>query len=239
MAQQRNIAVILAGGSGKRLGQNVPKQFLKVKGKTILEYTIDVFETATNIDEIAIVSRKDYIADVQKLIQKNQYRKVRRVLSGGSERSGSTMAAIEAYTCDSDCLLFHDAVRPLVTHRIINDCIDALSHYNAVTTAVSTTDTIVEVSSNGLARCFPPRAILRNVQTPQAFRRSLIKRAYDLALTDPAFQATDDCGIINKYLPDEPIYIVKGETFNIKITYPEDLIILEQTIVARDFKNNQ
>ena len=116
-----NIAVILAGGSGNRLGSELPKQFLKVAGKKLIEHTIDVFENNEHIDEIAIVSREDYIPQIEQIIVDNHYRKVNKVLCGGKERYHSSLSAIAAYTDDEDNLIFHDAVRPLVNDRIIDE----------------------------------------------------------------------------------------------------------------------
>lgn len=224
----KNIAVILAGGSGSRLGGDLPKQFLKVAGKKIIEHTIDVFEHNKLIDEIAIVSKEEYISDVEQLVISNHYKKVAKILCGGVERYHSSLSAINAYTNDEDNLLFHDAVRPLVNDRIINDCIAALSQFNAVDVAIRTTDTIIQLNENGCIDRIPSRDVLRNGQTPQCFKRGTIKRAYDIALNDPSFSTTDDCGVVRRYLPDEPVYVVSGEVFNMKITYAEDIFLLDK-----------
>lgn len=229
----KNIAVILAGGSGSRLGNDIPKQFLKVAGKQIIEHSIDVFEHCAEINEICIVCRPDYISHVEELVIKNQYQKVKKILHGGKERYDSTLAAIHAYTDDDTNLLFHDAVRPLVNERIIHDCIEALKHYNAVDVAAKTTDTIISVDANECIDFIPNRAFLRNSQTPQCFKRGVIRRAYELALADPNFVTTDDCGTVRRYLPNEPIYVVAGENTNVKLTYPEDLFLLETLFQLR------
>ena len=223
----KNVAVILAGGSGSRMGSKLPKQFLTVAGKQIIEYSIEAFEHAEQIDEICIVCREDYIAHVEQLVAKKGYHKVRHILCGGKERHHSTLAAIHAYTDDSTNLLFHDCVRPMVSRRIICDCIEALDRYNAVNVAVQTTDTIIAVNADNCIEHIPDRRILRNVQTPQAFKRGTIRRAYERALDDPDFVTTDDCGTVKRYLPDEPIYIVEGEHTNFKVTYPQDLQLME------------
>lgn len=222
------VAVLLAGGSGSRMGGERPKQFLEVKGKTILEWTIEAFHRHPLVDEIAIVSRADCMEEVAQLAR--PYPKVRRILQGGKERYDSSLAAIRAYE-DDDCrLLLHDAVRPLVSQRIITDCIQALERYEAVDVAVPSTDTIVEVNEEGLICRIPARSSLRNVQTPQGFRRSTIRRAYEIALQDPQFQTTDDCGVVFRYLPDTPICVVEGEMQNIKITYPQDLLLMTEKL---------
>ena len=228
-----NVAILLAGGSGSRLGAGLPKQFLRVAGKTILEHTIEAFDSHPLIDEVAIVSRADYMSEVRRLLESGAYTKVRRLLPGGRERYDSSLAALAAYTCDDDCLLFHDAVRPMVSHRIISDCLDALSRYDAVGVGAPTTDTILQVDGEGCISAIPPRATLRNAQTPQGFRRRVIRRAYDLALADPAFTTTDDCGVVHRYLPEVPVYVVEGDPTNIKVTYPSDLQVLEALLTAR------
>lgn len=234
-----NIAVILAGGSGTRMGNDQPKQFLKVAGKQIIEHTIDAFEASKDIDEICVVSRADYVGDVEALVVRNQYKKVKRILQGGKERYDSSLAAINAYQNDDDNLLFHDAVRPLVTEKIIHDCVAALRRYNAVDVAVKTTDTIIAVDEQNCIEHIPDRQVLRNGQTPQCFKRGTIKRAYDIALQDPDFRTTDDCGVVRRYLPDEPIYVVEGANFNMKLTYVEDLFLLDKLFQLRSMAGDK
>jgi len=235
----KNIAIILAGGSGSRLGDDTPKQLLKVAGKKVIEHTIDVFEAAQRIDEICIVSRIDCIGVIEELVVKNKYQKVKKILAGGKERYDSSLAAINAYTNDEDNLLFHDAVRPLVTERIINDCIDALNQYNAVDVAIPTTDTIIQVNAEGCIDSIPNRNMLRNGQTPQCFKRGTIYQAYQRALADPEFRTTDDCGTVSKYLPEEKIYVVAGENFNMKLTYVEDLFLLDKLFQLKALHGTQ
>ena len=223
-----NIAVILAGGSGSRLGGALPKQFLKVDGKEIIAYTIEAFERNPHIDEIAIVSRAEYVEQMREIVTRNQYRKVRKILKGGKERYDSSLAAINAYAHPDDVLLLHDGVRPMVSQRIIGDCIKAMGEYDAVGVAVATTDTIVQVDGRGCIVATPARSSLRNMQTPQCFRLGLIREAYRRALSDPAFVTTDDCGVVARYMSGQPVFIVEGEASNIKVTYKEDLALMQQ-----------
>ena len=223
-----NVAVVLAGGSGRRIGGDLPKQFLLVCGRRIIEYSIDAFEKNAGIDEIAVVVNKDFISLMEEIKAANSWSKLKHVLNGGNERYDSSISAIRAYE-DVDCnMIFHDAVRPMVSQRIIADVVAALKNYNAVAVSVPSTDTIVEVDELGkfIGR-IPKRSMLRCQQTPQAFRREIIARAYELALADPNFVATDDCGVVSRYLPDEKIFIVDGDDSNIKITYRKDLKIME------------
>lgn len=223
----KNIAIILAGGSGRRMGGPLPKQFLEVNNRTILEYTIDKFEHAECIDEIAIVTHPDYVDKMQQIISSNPWKKVTQVLLGGKERTDSTLSALRAYTNEDDRLLIHDGVRPMVSQQIIKKVCSALSEYNVVNLAIPAVDTIIEVK-DGVMVAAPRRDLLRQVQTPQGFKRQTLALAYEKALADPNFIATDDCGVVFKYHPASPIKIVDGETSNIKITYKEDLEILKK-----------
>jgi len=224
-----NIAIILAAGTGKRMETICPKQFMIVSGKTILEHSIDAFEKNVGIDEIAVVLHEDYICEFQRFIQKNNWKKVKKIVCGGKERHDSALAAINAYPqFYDDNLIFHDAARPLVSARIINDVINALELYNAVTVAIPATDTIYQVDdSQRFVTNIPDRTFLQRAQTPQAFKAKTIRKGYEIALKDPDFQPTDDCGVVVKYLPEEKICIVRGEEKNMKITYHEDVFLME------------
>jgi len=224
----KNIGVILAGGSGSRLGESIPKQFFKIAGKAVIEHTVDVFESDAGIDEIFIVINPHHMMAMEEMALANGWKKVKKILGGGKERYNSTIAAINA--CDEECnLIIHDAVRPLLNGRILADIIRALEKYNAVDVAVPATDTIIKVDAAGeFITDIPTRGLLRRGQTPQCFRLSTIKKAYELALADPNFTGQDDCGVVKKYLPDEKIYVVRGEESNIKLTYKEDIFLLDK-----------
>ena len=221
----KNVAVILAGGTGTRMGTEQPKQFLPLNGKTVLEGSVEAFHRNENIDEICIISHKDYIAKVEELTVANHWTKVKHILPGGAERYLSSLAAIKAYEGQKDiCLLIHDAARPYVSEPIINKVVDALQKHKAVCVAIASTDTLLETDAQGeYIVAIPNRSRYRRVQTPQGFWLETIAAAYKQGLQDPAFQATDDCGVVLHYLPEEPIFIVEGEEENRKITYLEDL----------------
>ena len=229
-----NIAVLLAGGSGRRMGGPEPKQFIQIAGRTILEHSIRAFHQHDGIDQIVIVAHADYIDRIKGIA--SPYPKVRHIVPGGKERYDSTLAALNIYRTAENAsdihLLIHDAVRPLVSQRIISDCIEALRHNNAVDVAIPCTDTIVEVNEQGHICHITPRAMLRNVQTPQCFSLQVIARAYELGLQDSDFVTTDDCGVVHRYMPEEPIYVVEGESTNIKVTFPADLILAEKKLAA-------
>lgn len=230
---KRNIAVILAGGVGKRLGLSTPKQFFKVAGKMVVEHTVDVFERNPRIDEIAIVSNPYFISEFENITLRNGWRKVKRILKGGKERYDSSLAAIQAYADEDVSLIFHDAVRPLLSQRVLDDVIDALDSHDAIDVAVPSADTIIEVEGDYIS-AIPDRSRLRRGQTPQAFAIDTIRKAYEKALTDPAFKATDDCGVVRKYMPEVPVYVVRGEETNMKLTYKEDTYMLDKFFQLRN-----
>lgn len=235
-----NIAVVLAGGSGQRFGAAIPKQFLPLAGRTVIEYSVEAFEHCEDIDEIAVVMHPDYLAQMQAIIDKNGWKKVKKLLPGGAERYFSTLAALNAYeNANHVNLIFHDAARPAVSQRIIKETVTALKTHSAVAVAVPATDTVFEVTEDGgFITGIPNRKQLRCAQTPQAFRIDVIREAYRKALSDPDFSSTDDCGVLHKYCPEIPIFIVPGDTSNIKLTYPGDTEILERILTDTSENEN-
>ncbi|MBR4811346.1 MAG: 2-C-methyl-D-erythritol 4-phosphate cytidylyltransferase [Bacteroidaceae bacterium] len=223
------VGVILAAGSGSRTGLSTPKQFLPLGGKTVLEHSVQTFHNHPGIDELVIVVHKDYIDQVQSIVKQNVWNKVKAVLPGGKERYDSSLVAVRAYADRPDTvMLFHDAARPLVSDRIITDTLNAMKTYNAVDVAIPAVDTIVQCNKEGTyMTSIQDRSLLWRMQTPQGFRQKTIARAYDIALKDPQFTATDDCGTVLRYLPEEKVGIVRGSERNIKLTYAADVSLLE------------
>ena len=232
MMKQQNIAVILAGGSGQRFGSALPKQFLPLAGKTVIEYSVGAFEKCDAIDEIAVVMHPDYLPQMQAIIDRNGWQKVRKLLPGGAERYLSTLAALNAYEGRSDLnLIFHDAARPAVSQRIINETVTALQTHPAVAVAIPATDTVFEVTDDSnFITAIPARKRLRCAQTPQAVHIDIIREAYRKALKDKDFTSTDDCGVLLRFCPEVPIFIVPGDVSNMKLTYPSDTTLLEKTL---------
>ena len=234
----KNIAIILAGGMGSRVGGAIPKQLLPLAdGRTVLEHSVDAFEQAACIDEIAVVMHPDWMEDVKRLYEQNTWRKVTRIIPGGKERWESSWQAIESIQHSAVSLQksevslwFHDAARPFVSQRILADIAQALEDHEAVTVAVPVTDTLYKVKGERLkakgerlVESIPARSEYMRAQTPQAFRLKTIAEAFRLAMEAGDVQATDDVGIVHAYMPEVPIYIVQGEEGNKKITYKSDL----------------
>jgi ribitol-5-phosphate 2-dehydrogenase (NADP+) / D-ribitol-5-phosphate cytidylyltransferase len=228
----RTVAVVLAGGVGVRVGPAIPKQLLRIAGKTIIEHTLAAFEAASEIDEVLVLMTPGHLDAVREIIASRGFRKVSDVLEGGATRNETTRRALDALG-DEECnVLIHDAVRPLVSHRILRECVNALRGFEAVDVAIPSADTIVVVEDDVVVD-IPDRARLRRGQTPQGFRLSVIRRAYELAWTDPDFSATDDCSVVLRYLPDVPIHVVEGSEHNMKVTAPVDLFIADKLFQLR------
>ncbi|WP_320780552.1 bifunctional cytidylyltransferase/SDR family oxidoreductase [Streptomyces sp. CRN 30] len=237
IAKPRTTAVILAGGTGQRVGLSIPKQLLKIAGKAVIEHTLTTFENADSIDDIIVLMAQGYVPDVEKIVAKAGLTKVKKVIEGGSTRNETTERAISALgeglgEGEDLNVLFHDAVRPLLSQRVIDDCVTALERYEAVDVAIPSADTIIVTRTHGSDGEFitdvPDRSRLRRGQTPQAFKLSTIRRAYEVAAGDPNFQATDDCSVVLKYLPDVPIHVVAGDEYNMKVTQPVDVFIADK-----------
>ena len=226
----KNYGIILASGSGSRYGADVPKQFVKIAGKTILEHTIEIFEKSRCIDEVFIVITPEYRHFAEEILLKNSYLKVTKLLNGGEIRKESSYIGISAIEDEEANVLIHDCARPFLTQKIIEDCVEALKTYSAVDVAIPSADTIVEVDENNIIQNIPSRDKLRRGQTPQCFRLSVIKKAHELSKNDKNF--TDDCGLIVKYnLCD--VYVVEGDIENIKVTYPSDIFMADRLFQIR------
>lgn len=223
----KNIALILASGTGSRCNLGIPKQFAKINNKTILEYTINAFETHELIDEIYLVTSKEFLEKVKELTK--DYIKVQAVIQGGETRKDSSYNGISAIKDSEANILIHDGVRPLISKDIITNCIKELEEKSAICVAIDSTDTIYKINENNTIKAIPQRKFLKRAQTPQCFKLSLIKKAHKLANNDPNCLVTDDCGLVQYYnLTD--IYLTQGDENNIKITYKEDLDFVKKQL---------
>lgn len=231
----RTVAVVLAAGTGQRFASSLPKQLQMLSGATLLEHCVETFSQAPGVDEVLVVTATELTGRVRSLL--GRFAALADVIDGGAARTESTQRAIawlgpRAAAADPDQdwkVLFHDAARPLVDQRIIEACVHALDSWDAVGVVVPSADTIVQLADGAFERILP-RDTLARCQTPQGFRLSVISRAYELAAADPSFAArpaTDDCGVVLRYLPGVPVGAVQGSERNLKITYPADLAVAQ------------
>ena len=231
---QKNYAVILAGGTGSRMRVDIPKQFLTIDKLPIIVRTLNVFQYNDKIDGIIVVAYSEYIDRVNHYRDEYNLTKILNVAAGGETRQISSYNGLCAWNFEADdIIIFHDAVRPFLTDKIINDCISGAIETGAVCACVKTTDTIVESSNNGTIASMPDRTNLRNAQTPQSFRYKLILDAHENAKKKNFTQATDDVRLVLDL--GHPVQIVEGSYENIKITNLEDIILSEA--IAKKQKN--
>lgn len=219
----KNVAIILAGGKGKRMGSDVSKQFLMIKGKPIIYYTIKAFQKSNLIDEIVIVLPKDEIDYFEKEILKKFDLNISRIIEGGKERQHSVYNALKSID-NCDIVLIHDGARPLVNINIIEKGISYAKKYWAAAPGVTPKDTI-KVTDN---QCFSKETLARStlvaVQTPQCFKYSLIKECHK-RVNEENLEVTDDTMVVEHY--GNKVYLYEGSYENIKVTTREDLILLE------------
>ncbi len=225
---KKNLSIILAGGSGERFKGELPKQFLKLSGKTIIEHTVEAFEVHPKIDEIYVVINPSYYDYMLELAERRAFRKLKKILKGGKTRQESSYIGLKAASeLEFENVLIHDAVRPFVSQKMIDDVLEALLKYDAVDTAIPSPDTIIKINDDSFIEEIPNRKYLRRGQTPQGFKLSIIKKAHKLAMEENFKGATDDCSLVLRYSLS-PVYVVEGSNNNIKITYPIDIYIADK-----------
>lgn len=216
------IGAILAGGVGNRAGGEVPKQFLDMCGRTLIERTVDAFEQHPRVDEVLVVCHPEHIARMEAIRQRSGSRKWQRVIEGGSERYLSSYAAVRACQNDDDTILIHDAARPFVSQTLISQLIDAVEQYGAAVPVIPLSDTLLSVDEN-FVKCAEKRQNFRLAQTPQAFLVSRIRSAFEMVIDSVNTCVTDDCSILLQAFPQEKIKMVDGELSNLKLTYHADI----------------
>lgn len=232
----KTVAVIVAGGSGKRMGGAVKKQYILLRGKEVLARTVDVFEACEFIDEIIVVVSKDEIDYVkEKIVEAYNYSKIEKIIAGGAERQDSVYNGLKAADKNTDYVIVHDGARPFITKEVILKCLEKAKETGASIVGVPVKDTIkICNAKTHIVEQTPDRNTLWTIQTPQIFSFELLMRAYEHALAHK-LQVTDDSMIAEAF--GKEVYITQGEYSNIKVTTPEDLIIGEAIIDANSSKN--
>ncbi len=215
MYKDKNVtAIVTAAGKGSRMGASLPKQFLKIGNKTILERAILPFEKADCIDQILVVSGAEFVEVCQELCR--GMTKVKKVIAGGKERQDSVNNALELV--EDGYVLIHDGARPYITEKVILNVLEDVSKVGAAVAAVPVKDTIRQQSEAGGKTL--KRSELYSVQTPQGFEVALIKEAFFKAYED-GFYGTDDAGLVDRM--GREVAISEGDYANIKITTKEDM----------------
>lgn len=236
MKEKKNVyGVILAGGVGARMGNvEKPKQFMEVGGKPVLILVLEKFVVHPGFDQVLILSPKQWMRYTEDLVRKYiPQREQVVVLEGGNTRNETIMNSIryleQQGTLDENTVIVtHDSVRPFVTHRIIQENIEAAQQFGACDTVIPATDTIVQSVSHEVISDIPDRSMMYQGQTPQSFKAKKLKRVYESLTKQEKEILTDACKIF--VIKGEEVRLVQGEVYNIKITYPYDLKVAESLI---------
>lgn len=216
----RTAAIIVAAGKGARLGTKVPKQFLKIKGKPLLYYTIEKFQKCSAVDDIILVTPNEQLDEtLQNVINNQTFSKVRKIVAGGNERYHSVYNGLRAVDKQTDIAVIHDGVRPFISISIIEQAILLCIECGAVVVAVPVKDTIKEIK-NGIISHSLRRTSLWAIQTPQVFKYSLILEAYNNLEKNHGSEVTDDAMLVESL--GYPVKILKGKYSNIKVTSWDD-----------------
>lgn len=220
-------AIILAGGKGKRMGSAVSKQYIEVKGKPILYYTLKKFINCKSINSITLVLPEDEIEYCKKEVLEKYSLNIDNIVSGGKERQDSVFNGLKSVASSTSIVLIHDGARPFVSNRIIEDGIRFAKKYGASAPGVTPKDTIKIKNDEGFSIETPNREKLVSIQTPQVFEFNKILECHKKIQQDNIF-VTDDTMVAELY--GNKVYLYDGDYTNIKVTTPEDLILAERLV---------
>ena len=225
------VALVPAAGRGLRMGGSVPKQFLSVGGEPLIVQSLRILQAAHVVDQIILaVPSADIEYCKNEIVSRHRFTKVTKVVAGGAERQDSVRYALAQVPSDTDIVLIHDAVRPFVTQRMIDEVVAAARKEGAAIIALPMRDTVKQVRTDGMIERTVDRTPLWLAQTPQAFRRDWIETAHRKAHTE-GVRATDDAFLV-EWL-GYSVAVVEGSGENIKVTRPEDMVIGEAILASR------
>jgi 2-C-methyl-D-erythritol 4-phosphate cytidylyltransferase len=225
-----NCAIIVAAGSGTRFGGSRPKQFVEILGKPLLFHTIEKFERCADVDEIILVLPAAHTPLFLRLSSKSSFRKISKIVAGGATRADSVRKGLGVVRkATARVVVVHDGARPLVGTGEISRTIAEAHKTGAACLAVAVTDTIKELTTGGLILRTLDRTRLRRAVTPQAFSYEILTKAFEQS--GFSSNATDECALVERL--GRPIAIVEGDSRNIKVTTPDDIIFVEG-ILSRD-----
>jgi 2-C-methyl-D-erythritol 4-phosphate cytidylyltransferase len=221
-------AIIVAAGSSQRMGFD--KLLALLGDKPVLGHTIDAFERTLSVHEIIVVARAERIPEFEELVRQNDFPKVRQIIPGGDQRQDSVRAGLERVSATSRFIAVHDAARPLVTPEQIERVFSCAREHGAAALAEPVTDTIKRADENYVVTGGVPRENLYAMQTPQIFARDLLERAYAAVAADK-LSITDEVSAVEHL--GEKVVLVPNDEWNVKITYPRDLVLAQASIARR------
>ena len=217
-------AVIVAAGSGKRMGAKENKVFLNLFDKPILAYTLETFQQCKSIDSIVLVTRECDIGLCQNIISRYNITKTENIVVGGTTRQQSVYNGLNKVCKNTDIVVIHDGARALIEKNQIEETIKYAKEYGASAVGVKCKDTLKQIDQNGFIANTINREVTYNIQTPQTFRADVIRQAYENA-EKTGFIGTDDCSLVENI--GGAIRIIDGDYTNIKVTTPDDLPIAQ------------
>ena len=221
----KTVAIIPAAGSSKRMQNNISKQYLLLDGIPVLARTLEIFQRSPNIDEIfLIVPEMDIDYAHKDIVDRYDISKVSNILAGGKERQDSVRNGIDALRSDHDVVVIHDGVRPFISEELVRSAILEAARSQAVTVGVPVKDTVKSVDGHGIVVETLNRNHLWLTQTPQAFERDVIKKAYEAAYRDN-YYGTDDAALVERI--GVKVMMIRGSYDNIKITTKDDIMLAE------------
>jgi 2-C-methyl-D-erythritol 4-phosphate cytidylyltransferase len=222
-------AIIVAAGSGVRLGSDVPKAFVKIAGRTMLSYSLVTVRQINSIDEVVITIPDGFDRAARAEVAAAGLGVPVKITPGGVERQDSVRIALELTSAESELVIVHDAARPLATPAIFEACLVAAARAGGAIAAIPVSDTLKRVTDSAITATIA-RASLWQAQTPQAFRRDLLVAAHQRAVSEK-IAATDDADLVER--TGARVEVVEASTNNIKITTPSDLAIVEAILAAQ------
>ena len=224
-------AILLAAGKGRRMGSEVYKQFLIIKNKPVLYYSLQCFETSDIIDDIILVAGNDMEGQCRQIIEENGFTKVSAIVTGGKERYDSVYNGL--LSCKNpDYVFIHDGARPFITTDILERCFETVQKSGACVTGMPSKDTVKISDENGFVTDTPDRRKVWIIQTPQVFSYKLILDAHRKIRDEGTEGITDDAMIIER-MTDVRVKLAEGSYDNIKITTPEDIAVAEAILNSR------
>jgi len=227
MKTRRNMAILVAAGTGDRMENKLPKQFIDLAGKPIAAYSLDLFERCRLIDEVVLVVAEDYLVYAsQELVDKFSYKKVNKITTGGETRQESVFAGLSACPPSADIVAIHDAARPLLTMGLLEEVIEKALQAKAAIPAVPANESVKLSDGQEVIRTLK-RDTVWFAQTPQVFRFDEILSAHRRAEA-ALYEATDDSELYEQYCGR--VTIIRGSHQNIKITTPADLVLAREII---------
>lgn len=231
---KKSTAVVLSAGKGKRMNTDIAKQYLLIKDRPVLYYSLKAFEDSF-VDEIIVVSGRDDVEFVKReIVEKYNFSKATKIVAGGAERYHSVLNGLRAIS-NSDYVFIHDGARPFINKEILDRAYEAVNEFKAAVVAMPVKDTIKIIDDNNVTVSTPDRNHVWMMQTPQVFSFPLIKEAYEKMiaaennLMAEGVKITDDAMVMEQF-GDVPVHVVEGSYRNIKITTPEDIIIANSYI---------